>query len=101
MDSYPPVVVVALRSMDETQKLAFATEYQRRARSKWAMRALAVLFPIQLFLLGRPGLGLLYWLTLGGFGAWTIVELCLIDKRVRTYNGELATNIARDLKIMA
>lgn len=101
MESYPPVVVAALRSMDETQKLAFETEYRRRARSKWAMRAFAVLFPIQLFLLGKPGLGFLYWITLGGLGVWTIVEWFLTDKRVRIYNGELATDIARDLKIMA
>ena len=100
MDNYPPVVVAALRSMDETQKLAFETEYKRRMRSKWAMLALAILFPIQLFLLGKTLLGILFLATAGGMGFWMLFEIIVTPRRVREYNAELATGIARDLKIM-
>ncbi len=36
--------------------------------------------------LGKWGLQLLFWITLGGVGVWAIVELFLIPGRVEKYN---------------
>ena len=64
------------------------------------MVVLSVIFPIQLFLLGKTGLGVAFILTWGGLGVWWITEMFMTPKRVNDYNDMLATNIARDLKIM-
>lgn len=101
MDTYPPVVQAALAKMDESQRLTFEAEYKRRAKSVAPLIVLAILFPIQMFLLGKTVMGIVFWLTLGGFGVWWIIEIFLTPKRLAEFNDELATNIARDLKIMA
>ena len=54
------------------------------------MVALAILFPIQLFFLGRVLLGILFLLTGGGLGIWYIIEWFLTPGRVRDYNTKVA-----------
>ena len=100
MATYPPVVVNALRNMDEGQKLAFEAEYHRRAKSKGLLIVLAILLPIQLFLLGKVGMGILFVVTGGGLGVWWLIEIFLTSKRVDDWNDAMATDLARDLKIM-
>ena len=100
MTTYPPVVQAALRSMDETQKLAFESEYTHRAKGKVLLIILAIAFPIQMFILGRVGLGIIFWLTVGGLGVWWLIEIFYTSRRVDDYNARHATDIARDLKIM-
>ena len=87
--------------MTEQQKLTFESEYANRRKKKGTM-AVATVFFIHFFLYGRVGMGILFilaCLTLIGF-LWWPIELCLVGKRVREYNGELAVNLARDMKIM-
>jgi len=81
---HPPIVQNALKNIDETQRLTFESEFNQRKRSKGNMIALAIIFPIQLFLLGRVGLGLIFWLTGGGFLVWWIIEIFLTSSRVDT-----------------
>ena len=101
MQNFPPVVQAALAKMDDQQRLTFESEYNRRKKSKGLMVFLAIVFPIQLILLGRPGLWFAYLFTGGGLGIWWIVEWFLTPGRVDRINGELATDIARDIKIMS
>ena len=100
MATHPPVVQSALMGMSNDQKLIFEAEYQRQSRTKGLLIVLAIIFPIQLFLLGKTGLGLIFWLTIGGFLIWWIIEIFLTSGRVDDYNARVATDIARDLKIM-
>ena len=78
--------------------MLFLSEYRRRSRSMGVMMALAFLFPIQLFFLGKVGLGVLFLLTVGGAGIWWLVELFLTPGRVRAYNDVVALELARYLK---
>ena len=98
--AHPPIVQSALKNMDETQRLTFEAEFSRRKRSKGLLIVLSIIFPIQLFLLGKVGLGIAFLLTSGGLFVWWIIEIFLTSSRVDTYNGEIATNIVRDIKIM-
>ena len=52
--------MAAFRKMDETQRITFESAYRQKQVSKGLMIALAILFPIQLFLLGKTGLGLAF-----------------------------------------
>lgn len=98
MDYFPPVVQSAIVKMSEEEKLVFKTEYYQRRRSKVAMIILAVLFPIQLILLGKAGLWFAFVFTGGGLGLWRLVEIFLTPSRVDERNGEIATEIIRNIK---
>lgn len=57
------------------------------------MMALAILFPIQLFFLGKIGLGVAFLVTGGGFGVWYVIEWFLTPGRVRDFNANVANEI--------
>ena len=82
--------VEALGAMTFDEGLLFQRDYDRRHRSTTAMVALAVFLPVQLFLLGRAGLGAVFLLTCGGLGAWWIAEWFLTPRRVCAYNAHVA-----------
>lgn len=100
MDYFPPVVHSAVSKMSEEEKLVFQTEYDRRKISKGVMIVLAVLFPIQLILLGKVGLWFAFFFTGGGLGIWWFIEIFLTSGRVDERNGEIATEIVRNIKTM-
>ena len=99
-DGLEPITQQAIRKLDSDEVLMFTTTYNRKKRSVGAMVALAILFPIQLFLLGQVGLGIAFLLTGGGFGIWWIVEWFLTPKRVRDYNNQVAMNIVQEISLM-
>jgi len=89
----PPAAGPAFQNLTEEQKVAFSAEYSRRKRSLALMMVLAILFPIQLFFLGRVGLAVLFLLTGGGLGIWYVIEWFLTPGRVRDYNTGIANEI--------
>lgn len=94
----PPVTVPGFQELTDDQKALFVSEYNAKKRSMALMVALAILFPIQLFFLGRVGLGVLFLLTGGGFGIWYVIEWFLTPGRVRDYNTEKAMGALAGLK---
>ena len=101
-ENYPPIVLAALSKMDEQQKLTLETEYHNRA-TKLGTMVLFTIIPIQFFLYGRIGFGIYYAIVLCTVVGWVwwVIERCLIGKRLREHNEQIAVNLARDLKIMA
>ena len=99
IDGIPAKARPALMEMSDVQKTSFLSDYNRRKRSMGLMILLAFFFPIQLFFLGRIGLGILFWLTAWGLGVWYVVEWFLTPGRVRTYNERLALQIVQDLQV--
>ena len=100
MSKFLPVVQSARSEMRGEEKLTFMTEYNRRKKSKGLMADLSLFFPVQLLVLGKVALGIFFWLTAGGFGLWYVIEWVLAPGRVDAYNNKLATEVARDVKIM-
>ena len=99
-DELPSTVKTALSKIEENQQQQFEEDYKRKRRSPGVMLALAILFPIQHFLEGKVGLGILYWLSLGGLGVWYVIDAVLIWGRTKRHNEETGKNILRDMKIM-
>lgn len=95
------MVKQSLSALPVERQACFVEEYKRKAKSPGLMLVLAIFFPIQLVLLGKTGLQIVFWLTGGGFFIWWVVEIFLAMKRTREYNEDLAKVILRDLKIMA
>jgi len=82
------------------QRAVLEEEYVDKRRSGLLMLLLSILFPIHFFFEGRVGLGILYWLTLGGFGIWWFIEILTVWGRTKRYNQDSATALLRDMKIM-
>lgn len=99
-EKYPPVVLAVISKMDETQRLTFESAYQQRKKGKVLMVLLAMFFPIQHFFLGKAVIGAVFWLTGFGLGVWWLIEIFLTSSRVNEYNAQVATEIARDIKLM-
>lgn len=88
----PPPAIAGYQELSPDQQAAFSAHYTSRKRNTALMLLLAIFFPIQLFLLGKIGLGILFWLTAGGFGVWYVIEWFLTPGRVRDYNARVATD---------
>lgn len=86
----PPQATSAYMQLTDDQKLAFNARFDARKQSMALMMALSIIFPIQLFFLGKVLLGILFLITGGGFGVWYVVEWFLTPGRVREYNDAVA-----------
>jgi hypothetical protein len=89
----PPIAVSTFGELSDEQQVAFVSRYNAAKRSMALMVALSILFPIQLLLLGKVLLGLLFLITGGGFGVWYVIEWFLTPGRVRDYNTKVAGDI--------
>lgn len=99
-EKLPASVKSALANMSNDQQMLFQQEFKKKAKGTGLYVALAILFPIQLFLLGKTGLGVVFLLTAGGFWVWYIIEWFLTPKRVREFNEGIATDIVTNIKVM-
>lgn len=83
------------QNLTEAQQSAFVTYYNQHRRSTGLMMVLAILFPVQLFFLGKIVLGIIFWLTGGGFLVWYFIEWFLTPGRVRDYNAGVSADAFR------
>ena len=95
----PPRVRSDLANFDTKQQQTFVDLYKRKARNKTIMIVIAIFFPIQMFFLGKVGLGIIFWLTLGGLGLWWFIEIFLTAGRTDSYNANMAEEILTDIKV--
>ena len=98
-DKVPSSVKQALAKLSPERQATWEEEYTRKARSNVLMLLLAILFPIQFFVEGRVGLGLLFMFSWGGFGLWYLAEIFMVWGRTTAYNEELAKSVLRDIKL--
>lgn len=100
-DQLSSVVRESLSKMNPAEQSHFVEDYKKKSKSFGLMLVLAIFFPIQLFFLGKTGLGIAFWLTGGGCGIWWLIEIFMTKKRVNSYNDDVARSLLRDLKIMS
>jgi hypothetical protein len=99
-DELSSMVKTSLSKLSLEQQSIFVDAYKRKRKDKTLMIILSIFFPIQLFLLGKTGLGVAFLLTAGGLWIWWLIEIFMTAKRVNEFNEDLATTVMRDLKIM-
>ena len=51
--------------------------------------------------LGKIGVQILYYLTLGGFGLWTLIRLFTLSGSIESYNRKIAGQLGLDNQEMA
>ena len=98
LDELPSSIRQTINSLPEHQKSAFEEDYLRKRKSKALIAVLSIIFPIQLFLLKKTGVGIAFILTAGGAYAWCIFEW-FYSPLVRTpeYNENVARELLRDI----
>lgn len=94
----PPTALAGYEELTPEQQEVFSAHYATRKRNTALMVLLSIIFPIQLFLVGKIGLGILFWLTGGGLGVWYVIEWFLTPGRVREYNNRVATDTLNLIK---
>jgi hypothetical protein len=99
LEKLPSSVKNAVMKLSLEQQSVFEEEYLEERRDPIVYQLLAIFFPIQHFLQGEIGKGLLFICTFGGLGWWWIIEIFIIYSRTKKYNIELAKKNLRDLKI--
>lgn len=100
LDTLPASLRQTIAALPEHQKLTFEEDFMRKRKSVGAFLAIAILFPIQHFLLGKTGLGILFviscLLLIGSL--WYIFEIFYTPfKRIPEYNENLARSLIRDI----
>lgn len=99
-DSLPLSVKQTLAQMPDTTQSVFEEEYKHKMKSPATMQLLAIFFPIHHFLLGKIGIGMLFWLTAGGFFIWWFIEIFTVRGQTRNYNEDIARKLVLDMKVM-
>ncbi len=94
----PPQTLAGYQELTPEQQEVFSAHYTSRKRNTALMVLLSIFFPIQLFLVGKIGLGILFWLTGGGLGVWYVIEWFLTPGRVRDYNTRVAADTLNLIK---
>lgn len=97
----PPMVREALSKLPSERQSMFVEEYRRKSKSPALILLLAIFFPIQLFMLGKTGMAIAFWLTGGGLFFWYVVEIFMAIGRTRDFNRDVATAVVRDIKALA
>jgi len=86
-------------SIPESQRMHFDLQLSIREKSTAIALVLSLLlgvWGVDRLYLGQIGLALLKFVTLGGFGIWTVIDWFLIMDAVRSKNIEIAGTVAAE-----
>ena len=91
-------VYALLADLPERHQAAFSDEFMRRRKTTGKAFLWWFLFGLHYAYLGQWGWQVAYWLTLGGFGIWAIVDLFRLRGLVRNANHDLAMQILGQIR---
>lgn len=94
------------KDMTETQQQHFITLYQGKRKDQQTLMIMTLvgflgIAGIQRFVIGEPGMGILYLLTLGFCGIGTIIDLVNIRSLAMTFNQKQAMDAASMVKMLS
>jgi TM2 domain-containing membrane protein YozV len=89
-----------MSSMTPQQSAAFQHEVSQERKNPSVAMLLAFFFGLHYAYLGRWGLQVLFWCTLGGIGLWWLVDIFRAQGLARRYNGEVAEKAATKVKAL-
>lgn len=92
----PTEVKFEVETLPPGKKAEFIIRYSSELKTQ-GMLVLLFLLSCHYWYLNSWKLQLLYWLTAGGFGLWTLLDMFRLSNMLREYNNELA---AKTLEIV-
>lgn len=101
-DKLPSMVINELRTLSAQKQEEFMEEYNRKRKSV----GMAYLFQLLLLgtgyaYLGKWGLQILLWITVGGLGIWALILLFMLPGMVKNYNKDIALDVIRNMQAIA
>jgi hypothetical protein len=97
----PVMVQQELAKLPPEKQTAFMDEYRRRCKSSGIAYVLWFFLGLHYAYLGKWGLQVLYWLTIGGVLIWAFADLFRIPGMIGNYNKDRAVEVMSSLKTMA
>ncbi|MDZ4204879.1 MAG: TM2 domain-containing protein [Bacteroidales bacterium] len=94
------------KDMTETQQQHFITLYQNKRKDQQTLMIMTLvgfvgIAGIQRFVVGEPGMGILFLLTVGFCGIGTIIDLVNIKSIALNFNQKQAIEAANMVKMMS
>ena len=99
-DKLPSMVKAEIVKMSADKQGQFIDEFRRKSKSVGMAYLLWFIIGLHYIYLDKLGLQLFYWVTLGGFLIWMLIDLFRMPGMVRDYNRDVAMDVFRDLKII-
>jgi hypothetical protein len=97
-DNLPSMVREGLSRLSISRQEQFIEEYRRKTKSTGIAYLLWFLLSLHYVYLGKWGLTLLMWITLGGFFIWWFIDVFRIPSMVRNHNKDASIDILRTMK---
>jgi len=96
----PAEITYEVETLSPGKKVEFIIRYNSELKTQGLLVLLFAL-SCHYWYLKAWKLQLLYWLTLGGFGFWTLVDMFRLASMLRKYNNELAAKTLEIIKNQA
>jgi hypothetical protein len=97
----PALVRNEVARLNSQKQEEFLEEYKRKRKSAGMAYLLLFLGGFHCAYLRSWGMQILYWLTLGGFIIWAVVDIFRIPSIVSDRNKDAATDVLRNLKAIS
>lgn len=99
VNQLPASVQNVIAKMDTESQNAFFLEYNKRKKRVFVSYILWFVFALYYAYNKKIGLQFIFWITLGGFWVWWIIDLFRMPSIVRDANALIAREIANTLAI--
>lgn len=100
-DGLPAMVRNELTKLPAQRQEEFVEEYSRKARQAPIAYILWLCLGWHYMYQKKWGLQVVFWLTLGGFFVWWLVDAFRIPAMIRDYNKDVAVDTLRNLKAIS
>ncbi|MGO8719305.1 MAG: TM2 domain-containing protein [Acidobacteriaceae bacterium] len=88
------------QSLPANTQALVGRDYELRKKSGLIAYILWFFFGFHYLYLGRIGIQLIYWLTVGGFGLWMLIDLFRIPGMVERKNEDIARELMAQYQAM-
>jgi len=97
----PEAVLRRLDSLEPLTQEAYLMEFQKKRKSGFVAFLLWCVFPAwHYFYVSKVWVNLLFWLTIGGFGIWWVIDLFRLSGLVREYNKTIAISVLKEIHFL-
>lgn len=100
-ETLPAMVRNELDKLPAQRQEEFVEEYRRKAKSSGPAYLLWALVGGHYLYLGKWGIQVLFWLTLGGLLIWWLADLLRIPGMIRDFNKDVAVDVLKNLETHA
>jgi len=100
-NSLPAMVRNELAKLPAQKQEEFVEEFKRNGKSIGLAYVFFLFLAAHYGYMGKWGMQLLFWFTLGGFWVWWIIDIFRMSGMIQNYNKDIAMDAMRNLKAVS